>query len=67
MKIQIQARMDEIKKALEESVINHNALLARYAENEHMLKMAEECCAKDVVEDGVACAAPVEVLEGVVE
>jgi hypothetical protein len=60
MKIQIQARMDEIKKALEESVINHNALLARYAENEHMLKMAEELPA-------VTDEAPAEVLEGVVE
>lgn len=48
--------MDEIKKALEESVINHNALLARYAENEHMMKMAEECCEKDVCEADVVCA-----------
>ena len=60
MKIKIQARMDEIKKALEESVINHNALLARYAENEHMMKMAEEL-------PTVTDEAPSEVLEGVVE
>lgn len=62
MKIQIQARMDEIKKALEESVINHNALLARYAENEHMMKMAEECCEKDVSEADVVCAEEAEVV-----
>lgn len=57
MKEQIQARMDEIKKAIEESVINHNGLLSRYAENEHMLKMAEELPAD-------AAAEVAEVLEG---
>lgn len=57
MKAQIQARMDEIKKAIEESVVNHNCLLARYAENEVMLKLAEDAPAEAVVE-------AVEVLEG---
>ena len=56
MKEQIQARLDDIKKALEESVINHNGLLARYSEAEHMLKMTEECCAESVCEGEVICA-----------
>jgi hypothetical protein len=55
MKEQIQARMDEIKKAIDESVINHNALLVRYNEAEHLLKLAEECCAKDVCEAEIIC------------
>jgi hypothetical protein len=56
MKEQIQARMDEIKKALEESVVNHNALLVRFNEAEHLLKLADECCGKDVCEGEVICA-----------
>ena len=56
MKEQIQARMDEIKKAIEESVVNHNGLLVRYSEAEVMLKMAEEACAKDVCDAEVVCA-----------
>jgi hypothetical protein len=42
-------------------------LLVRLDEAKVFLKMTEECCEKDVSEDGVACVAPVEVLEGVVE
>lgn len=62
MKEQIQARIEEIKKALEESAANHNALFARYNEAEIMLKMAEECCGKEVVEGEVLCAQEAEVV-----
>lgn len=67
MKEQLVARIAEIEKAIQESITNHNGLLVRLDEAKVFLKMVEECCEKDVVEDGVACVAPVEVLEGVVE
>ena len=56
MKEQLSSRIAEIEKAIQDSIINHNGLLARLDEANVLLKMAEDCCAKEVVEDGVICA-----------
>ena len=53
MKEQLLARIVEIEKAVQESIINHNALLARLDETKILLKMAEDCCVKDVNVDSL--------------
>jgi hypothetical protein len=55
MKEQLEMRISEIEKAIQDSVVNHNGLLVRLDEAKVMLKMAEEYCAKDVCEAEVAC------------
>jgi hypothetical protein len=55
MKEQLAARIAEIEKAIQESIVNHNALFARHDEAKVLLKMAEECCAKDVSEAEAVC------------
>lgn len=43
-KEQLMARVEEVKKALEQSAANHNALLGRLAEAEHILKEMDTFC-----------------------
>lgn len=62
MKEQLEMRISEIEKAIQESVVNHNGLLVRLDEAKVMLKMAEEYCAKDVCDGDVACAEEAEVV-----
>lgn len=55
MKEQLQSRIAEIEKAIQESITNHNGLLVRLDEAKVLLKMAEDCCAQDVSEADVVC------------
>lgn len=53
MKEQLVTRISEIEAAIQESIINHNALLARLDEAKILLKMAEDCCVKDTNVDNI--------------